>query len=170
LAAESCEILFVCFGNMCRSPMAEGILKNLLSRNGISNIHVQSAGLMASNGMHVAKMAEIAAGEHDISLETHTSRLINKDILNHADLVLVMEKIQQEAIKDVFPEESKKIFLLGSFGKDASGMDVDDPIGGSQELFDLCFQRIESEIQRILPGLMDWCGNKQKRNRHSHEK
>jgi protein-tyrosine-phosphatase len=156
LTESGCRILFVCTGNLCRSPMAEGILKKMLAEAGIQNIQVFSAGTIASGDYPVTRLTQQVASERGIDLSQHRSQYLSVQLVEKADLILVMERIHRKEIGEWFPNSRDKVYLLRSFGDGESG-DIEDPIGGNQEVFELCYQLIESEINRIFPILIQRC-------------
>ena len=137
--------------------MAEGILNQMLSEAGIGNIRVLSAGTMANGDYPVTRLTRQVAGEHGIDLSSHRSQYLSLQLVEKADLILVMEKIHRKEIREWFQNSRDKVFLLRSFGGGESE-DIDDPIGGNQEVFELCYHLIESEIKRIFPILIQRCG------------
>src|SRR5215207_8840018 len=84
------NILFVCTGNTCRSPLAEGIARDELQRRGWANVEVASAGLAAHAGAAASEFAVSVAERHGVSLDAHRSRSITPELVEWADLVLAM--------------------------------------------------------------------------------
>ena len=87
---EKFKVLFVCTGNSCRSPMAEGILKKMLKENEIDNFEVSSAGISTLDGAPASLFAMEVSGARDVDLSQHRSRQLNKQILKKTDLILAM--------------------------------------------------------------------------------
>lgn len=158
MSDKQCNLLFVCTGNLCRSPLSEGILKKMLSEQGVQHIHVASAGMMAKEGAPATNLTQSVAQQHGIDLSQHKAQYVSAELVGSSDLILVMEKIHQLEIETWFPSSKGKVFLLRSFGPNGIFEEVDDPIGGTSEIFDLCYQLLESEIQRMLPELLERCG------------
>ncbi len=111
------NILFVCAGNICRSPTAEWQLKALLWENPITGMQVGSAGLIALPGNSASFNAVRAARENSISLEEHKARPITTELIDNADLVLVMESHQGHELITDHPQASEKILLLRHFAR-----------------------------------------------------
>ncbi len=135
------KVLFVCTGNTCRSPMAEGIY-NSISHGAFSR------GLYAEGGS--ASINAIKAMEKlGIDISHHNSTQLTKEDLENADLVLTMTKGHKGAILSVFPGEDK-VFTIGEY---AGGYDVIDPYGGSEEVYEACAEELYSYIERIVEKL-----------------
>jgi protein-tyrosine phosphatase len=136
--------------------MAEGILKKMLAESGIPNVEVFSAGTMASGDYPVTRLTQQVTAEHGVDLSLHRSQYLTVQLVEKADLILVMERIHGKEIGEWFKNSRDKVYLLRSFA-DGEGGDIDDPIGGNPEVFELCYQLIESEIKRIFPILVRRC-------------
>ena len=145
--------MFVCTGNTCRSPMAEGILKKLLAEKGINNIKVSSAGTQALDGYPAAPFTIEATKVWDIDLNEHSSKKLSLDVLKESDLVLVMSIEHLKHIEKMDRGSLDKTYLLKAFPHkdDNDNLAVKDPIGGSLEEYNLCFLELDEEIRRILP-------------------
>ena len=147
-------VLFVCTGNLCRSPIAEVILRDKLKKRGVSHIVVSSAGVAASRGVPAASMAQVAVAGHGLNLMTHRAQFLTMDLVKKADLILVMEQSHKKEIQDWFHLAKGKVQLLKSYLKEDYVEEVEDPIGKSLDAFEYCYQDLEKEIDRILPDLV----------------
>ena len=91
------NILFVCTGNICRSPFAEGLLRKFVDQKGLKDVEVSSAGLLALPGNSATPLAQQAAAvEFGVDLSEHQAKSVTEELLNLCDLVLVMEKSHEE--------------------------------------------------------------------------
>jgi len=147
------KVLFVCTGNSCRSPMAEGILKKMLRDKGMSHIEVQSAGTMPPYQMQPTSYALITSLEQGVDISSYRSKDLTKSLIEEADLILVMEEAHRRFIRNLTNAADSKVFLLKSFGQDKkeSGLEIEDPIGMDIEFYRSCYDELEYEIKRILP-------------------
>jgi protein-tyrosine-phosphatase len=157
------EVLFVCTGNTCRSPMAEGILKKMLKKKGISHINVNSAGTHAMDHAPASLFAMEVARAGKVDLSRHRSRELNGKMLQEADLILVMSQDHLDHIKRMNKDTENKIFLLKAFphspsvsneDKNRGVLFIKDPMGGSLDDYERSFSEIEREIERIFPQLV----------------
>ena len=124
------NILFVCTANRYRSVIAAACFRDELARRNKENEwSVSSAGTWAMNGLPAMTEAIILAGELGLDIQDHRSQVITGEILQLADVVLVMESGQKEALQVEFPDERKKIFLLSEASKGIS-FDIPDPVAG----------------------------------------
>ena len=106
-------ILFVCTGNRFRSPLAEAYFKKMLTTIGAAQTwRVESAGTWVSQSLPPTPEAIEEAEKRNLDITAHLSRSINETLLSQADLILVMESGQKEALTNEFPEIKRKIYLL----------------------------------------------------------
>lgn len=143
------RILFVCSGNTCRSPMAEGLAKEFFPRE----FEVFSAGINAYAGSPANDKAIEAMKEKGIDISTHLAVLLDRDKLASADLVIAMTKDHKQYLLRVYPEYKEKIVLIGEYAGAGKGKDVPDPWGGSQEVYRRCAQDLERLIKLIAAKL-----------------
>jgi protein-tyrosine phosphatase len=149
------RVLFVCTGNLCRSPMAEGILKHRLAELGETCLHVSSAGTMALPGRSAEPWAVTVCAANGIDLTGHRAAPVTADLIDQADLVLAMGKCHVSALRTMNPEARGRIRLFKSFGRDGVEADVEDPMGFGEDAYLAAFEDIEREIERMLPLLID---------------
>jgi protein-tyrosine-phosphatase len=156
------RVIFVCTGNTCRSPMAEGILKKLLAERGVNGIKVSSAGISALDGYPAALFTIEAAKVWEINLEEHFSRKLTLDMLKESDLILVMSKEHLKHIEKMDRKSLKKSYLLKAFPlkNEDENLVIKDPIGCSLEEYNQCFLELDEEIRRILPEIISLSENK----------
>jgi protein-tyrosine-phosphatase len=150
------NILFVCAGNICRSPMAEWQLKALLWENAITGMQVGSAGLIALPGNTASFNAVRVAKENSISLEEHKARPITAELIDNADLVLVMESHQGHELIADHPQVSEKILLLRHFARYGSReRGISDPYGRNLEAYRFCFEDIKECVESLHEWLLE---------------
>lgn len=140
------KILFVCTGNICRSPMAEGLLKKMAHDNQWV-LEAQSAGLAAFNGVPATQEAIEACQEKGIDISTHQSQPLSKALVLESTLILTMTDKQKESILRKMPQLADKVSLLSDFaGKGIE--DVEDPVGQSVEVYRKILTQIEGYLQQ----------------------
>jgi protein-tyrosine phosphatase len=146
-------ILFVCTGNTCRSPLAEAICRKLLSQKyGISEsalhergIFIHSAGTAAGEGIATAEELQRIALQEGFSLKEHRSKALTISMIEEADYIYTMSKSHLDTIFEWSPESADKLFLL-----DPQGEEIEDPLGGTEDVYKKCIQRIKSAIEARL--------------------
>jgi len=121
------KILVVCHGNICRSPLAEAMLKAALP-----HCRVESAGLHALVGHPADASTQDVAAPDGLGLQDHKGRQLNSEMLNDADLILVMSQAQRTAIGEKLPAALGKTMLLGHW---LQQKEIPDPHGKSREVF-----------------------------------
>ncbi|MFH1581963.1 MAG: low molecular weight protein arginine phosphatase [Pseudomonadota bacterium] len=144
------HILFVCTGNICRSPFAEGLLKKLAQENGLDDIVTDSAGLLALPGNSATGLAQKVAAEYDIDLSLHIAKPATEDIVNRSDLILAMENSHVKNLLDAFPEAEGKVSLIRRFARFGSkDRGVADPYGLNYDAYRFCFLDIQDGVSGL---------------------
>jgi glycine hydroxymethyltransferase len=145
------NVLFVCTGNVCRSPMAEGLFRRLLA--GRDDIRVQSAGVSAGRGMPASRHAVQALSVDGVELADFRSQPLSEELVGQATHIFVMTRDHKRLIELLFPEAAEKTYLLREFEPGAP--DVPDPIGLGRETYERC----RDILKRALPALLRFVEN-----------
>src|SRR6185437_2747275 len=143
-------ILFICTGNICRSPMAEGIFRQ--ASQGRGNYRVGSAGLGAMEGQPPSAHAVDAVKELGIDIASQRSRMLTPSLVAQADYIFGMTHSHVDTVMLLYPQAAEKTFLLREFDDtlDPFEKDISDPIGGSYEIYMNCRDQIEQGIVSLL--------------------
>lgn len=123
------SVLVVCTGNICRSPMGEGVLVHKFAQTNLSHISVQSAGTSGWENHKPTSEAIQACSEIGIDISTLRSSPITEQMIQGADLVVAMEQYHIDEMVKRFYASSEKLFLLGDFHAEQPGLEIDDPYG-----------------------------------------
>ncbi len=149
-------ILFVCTGNVCRSPMAEYILRHRLGSD--YSVSIRSAGLYAVEGAPASEHAVQVLDEWGIDARPHKARLLTDERMREADLILVKTEAHRTDILQRRPEMEEKVRLLGSFGTRRDSFDIPDPAGLSLDMYRRTRDRIDEAVSDLILYLMEHGG------------
>ncbi|MFS0575889.1 low molecular weight protein arginine phosphatase [Sporosarcina sp. 179-K 3D1 HS] len=142
------NIYMICTGNTCRSPMAEAILRE----KGLEGVEVRSAGIHALDGVRISPNAQQLIEEAGMPY-TPVSNSLSEDNLEWADLVLTMTAAHRTVLHEAYPAMKHKIFTIREFVQLDGMEDVQDPFGGSLEIYRHTFNElvlIMDELERKL--------------------
>lgn len=142
--------VIVCTGNVCRSPIAEYMLRQRIGVE--SGWEISSAGVAAIKGSPASEMAIRVMKERGIDISAHRSRPFDAEIASKAAVIFVMTRDQQKEIVSRYPSTAEKVFLLKSFHPSLKGDDIIDPIGFDIERY----REVCNEIYACLSGVVSF--------------
>jgi protein-tyrosine-phosphatase len=148
------KVLFVCDGNICRSPMAAEYLRHRAVREGLSHVVVDSAGVLGIEGVPAAPFSIEVARDAGLDLTRHRSRGVTIADMRTADLVLTMTLTQLERLSRRYPPSGQRRLLLRAFegGPTPSGgaPELDDPVAGPIEGYRDAFGVIRTCVDHLV--------------------
>ncbi len=151
--AQPIRILFVCMGNICRSPTAQGVFGKLLEETGLSDaVIIDSAGTHAYHtGSLPDPRACDAASSRSIDLTGQRARRVESEDFASFDYVIAMDKENLESLRERCPPAYKeRLHLMMSFAPQATVSEVPDPYYGGRSGFDRVFEMLESASRGLL--------------------
>lgn len=141
------NILFVCTGNTCRSPMAAALMNKLAIDENL-DMRIESAGIFAEEGAPASNEAIIAMKKYDVDLLSHHAQQINSELIEKSDVIITMTEGQKQLFADVAKE--KTFTLLEYAGVEG---DIEDPFGGEVEEYEEVAEEIYLALQAIVEKL-----------------
>src|SRR5436189_797269 len=146
------NVLFVCTGNICRSPLAASLLERALQERGIE-VTVASAGTGAWDGAPASEGAYLVGLERGLDLSGHRARLLTRELVEQADLILTMARHHRARVDELGGEG--RVFVLGEYaGREGNEAEVSDPFGGDLDVYrDTCVELealLQTAVERIV--------------------
>ena len=138
------KLIFVCSGNTCRSPMAECAFRDMLEKNGVEGVEIESRGVVAAVGNPMSENAVKALEKKGIPVKTdHVAKQITTDDILGADLIICMTERHKMRLGCL-----PKVFTLGQL---TGARDVADPFGKGEEAYETCLDEILADLEKLLP-------------------
>ena len=147
------RILFVCTGNICRSPLAAALLQRALTERGAAEIEVSSAGTGAWDGAPVSEGAYLVGLERELDLSAHRARLLTRDLVERSDVILTMARHHRARVDEL--GGGGRVFVFGEYaGRSGDSAEVSDPFGGDLNIYrETCVELAElvtAAVERIV--------------------
>jgi protein-tyrosine phosphatase len=150
------SILFVCLGNICRSPFAALIAARRLSDRGVA-VKCTSAGITARQAERSPADARSVAEDFGVSLSHHVPQLLTRELIDTHDAVVVMEASQFEELAAAYPHARERLLLLPLFDADDTAAyeryNIADPFAQPRSAYEACYQRIDRAVSRLLTAM-----------------
>ncbi|NCP85339.1 MAG: low molecular weight phosphotyrosine protein phosphatase [Bacteroidetes bacterium] len=150
---EPYKIIFVCLGNICRSPTAEGIFIHLLRKYKLQDyFEIDSAGTSAYHeGERADSRSRATAQKHSVDLPSRSRRFTNFDT-NYFDLIIAMDEDNLTNIQSMmhFPDQLQKVYLMMQFDSESGLKAVPDPYYGGSNGFENVFEMLEKACESLL--------------------
>jgi protein-tyrosine phosphatase len=151
------SILYVCKGNICRSPFAERLTKKKIEKGSNAFLTIRSAGIDTTVKNPPPKEAIDSAKNFGISMDDHRAQRLTQKLISGSDMIVVMEVKHLKQLEEAFPGSKGRCFLLSMFSHDQrrwgsyySQYNIADPYGKNKDQFTLCYEIIEMHINNLL--------------------
>lgn len=146
------KILFVCTGNICRSPMADWYLRKRVKELDLTEFFkIDSCGTYAINGEKASFNAIATMKRYDVDLENHLAKNIAEIDIDNVDLIITMTLKHKEFIKYKYPNVSTKVFTLVEYvDRNNNYLDIDDPWGYDNVIFDNIADQIVEKVEKLI--------------------
>lgn len=150
------SFLFVCFGNLMRSPMAEVMLRRSVAGASLLRIQIASAGLHAIPGTPAHPWARTASAELGQSLEGHRARLLTAEMVSAADAIFAMDFQNKAELLAQYPDSKAKILMLSAYATgDQHCREIPDPYFGNLSTTQQCYGVLQNCVENLTGALVE---------------
>ncbi|MBE7016341.1 MAG: low molecular weight protein arginine phosphatase [Ruminococcaceae bacterium] len=143
------NILFVCTGNTCRSPMAAALFNKIAVERNL-DVRIESAGLFANEGDSASPEAIVAMKKYDVDLLSHHAQMIDSELIEKSDLILTMTAAHKMVM---MPSAPDKTYTLCEYAE-LDG-DIEDPYGGDVEDYEICAEELYNALIKVADKIAD---------------
>ena len=147
------KIMFICTGNICRSAMAEGMMKKLVNEKNIKDIEICSCGIYAETGDYSTYNAIEAAKLYGADISNHKSANIRNSNITEMDVILCATNSHKQNVLFLYPNLNGKVFTMKEYAgldKNSNDMDINDPWGYDLNVYYNCAKEIEECLEKIV--------------------
>jgi protein-tyrosine-phosphatase len=154
VAPAARSFVFVCFGNIMRSAMAEFLMRKALNERApekVEEVRIVSAGLHANPGREAHPWMQEAAADLGISLATHRAKLLTREMVDASDAIFAMDFQNKAELLTLYPESTDKIHMLSAYAEGSwKHREIPDPYLGDLEVTRHCARQLQKCIQNLL--------------------
>lgn len=146
------KIIFVCTGNICRSPMAQYYAQSVINKRANSeNYYIESAGINAYQGEGSTQNAIDAMKQYGIDLSKHKANTLENSLIEEADYIIGMTELHKNILMQIYPKLKNKIFTLREVaGNDMYSKDIEDPWGYNLDVYVNIAKQIVENVDKFL--------------------
>jgi len=152
------EIVFVCTGNTCRSPMAEGLFRHALAgrREPLSSLTVSSAGLAAPRGNPPSENSVLALKKVGIDISGHRSQPLSQEQMDNALAFFCMTSSHLAALAELVDPAARRVYLMRQFLSEEADLEIPDPYGGPLSSYEACRDSMVEAVPSLLEAVGKW--------------
>jgi protein-tyrosine phosphatase len=151
------SILFVCKGNICRSPFAAARAAQLFAQAGLDGVRCTSAGIVATQAAEPPLEAHEAASAYGLAFDGHQPTQVTAQLISAHDITIVMDADQMFTLRQAYPRQAHRLFLLPllepGVRRGYARYNITDPFGQPLRAFGSCYRRIDSAL-KVLRSLV----------------
>ena len=147
------QVLMVCTGNICRSPMAAGLASHFLPRALQDRVQIASAGVGALHGNPAEPNAIAVMSNIGIDIRGHRARQITGELAGSVDVILTMETMQRDWVRRMLLWKKAKVRLLTEYCPQADEPDIKDPYGGPLSAYQQCLDTLRPCVKTFITWL-----------------
>jgi protein-tyrosine phosphatase len=149
------SFVFVCFGNIMRSAMAEYLMRRAVAEMGVEKqIRIASAGLHTNPRREAHPWAQEASADLGISLADHRSKPLTREMVEQADCILAMDFQNKAELLTLYPESRGKIYMMSAYAEGARQYrEIPDPYTGNLEITRACCRELQTCVRNLMKSI-----------------